>query len=82
MIRYAGYDPDERDLEDYEIMPPADWHHQSASTPGPRPVPVDRAMQLHDAGYCWREVAQLLSWETGRNYTTDGVSGAVNRSRK
>jgi 3-methyladenine DNA glycosylase/8-oxoguanine DNA glycosylase len=81
MIRYAGYDPNERDLGEYEVVPPVEF----ASVPierGPRRISVERAMELRESGRSWREVAQLLSWETGRNFTHDGVSGAVGRQRR
>lgn len=66
LIRYAGQEPGDRG-----------WDGEAAAgRPGRRPLPVVRARELRSEGAPWREVAEILRWETGRRYQVDSVCRA------
>jgi hypothetical protein len=75
LIRYAGYDPNEDDIED--LMP---WHFPGRKYPT---IDVERVRALRARGWPWWAIGEFLAIEAGRPvpFHRDSVYAAARRSR-
>ena len=60
VIPYAGYEPNEDDYATYSFVP---MSHEVVRR---NAIPCERAIELRDMGMKWDDVADVLTFETGR----------------
>lgn len=83
LIPYAGFDPDENNLDDIELAPLHPQDLVKRSRPGPASIDTNRAWRLKHLGKSWKEVGEILAREEGRKipFLGPSVYSAANYAR-